>query len=259
MQIDLSGKTAVITGSTEGIGLAVAAKMIEAGAKVVINGRRKDKVDAALDKLGSSARGVAADLGDAGGCASLLASAKECDILVSNLAIFEASDFFEATDACWERHWQLNVMAGVRLARAYLPAMAAKGWGRAIFLSSEAGYGIPPEMIHYAVSKIADVALARGLAKRMAGTGVTVNSVIAGPTLSEGFIEMYRQEIEESGQSVEDATAELVRTFRPTSILRRAATVDEVANMVVYAASPQASATTGAALRVDGGIVDTLI
>ena len=257
MNIDLTGKVALVTGSTEGIGFGIARGLYEAGATVIINGRTQEKVDAAVAKLGQRARGSVVDLGTADGCRKLVAAEPAPDIVVSNLGIFEQGDFFEVDDDVWDRHWQINVMAGVRLARAYLPTMEAKKWGRFIFLGSESAFNIPVEMIHYGVSKTADVALARGLAKRMAGTGVTVNSVLPGPTLSEGLIAGLKKQVD-AGQSLEQAGIDFVKANRPTSIIGRPATVEEVANLVVYVASIQASATTGAALRVDGGVVDTL-
>lgn len=258
MKIDLSGKTAIITGSTEGIGFAIAKGLAEAGATVMVNGRTAAKVDAAVARLGHGARGVAADLGTVEGHAVLVAAEPAADIVVSNLGIFQPADFFDTDDATWDRHWQVNVMAGVRLARTYLPGMAAKGWGRLLLLGSESAFNIPVEMIHYGVTKTADVALARGLAKRMAGTGVTVNSVLPGPTLSEGVEAMLEPERARSGRPIADVAADFVNTHRPSSIIRRASTVEEVANMVVYLSSPQAAATTGAAVRVDGGVIDTL-
>lgn len=258
MNIDLSGKVALVTGSTEGIGYAIARGLQDAGAEVVINGRTQQKVDAAVARLGGRARGHALDLASAAGCLTLIAAEPQPDIVVSNLGIFQPLDFFATDDAIWDRHWQLNVMAGVRLARAYLPRMATKNWGRFIFLGSESAFNIPVEMIHYGVSKTADVALARGLAKRMAGSGVTVNSVLPGPTFSEGAAAMLKEQVE-AGQSLEQAGIDFVKAHRPTSIIQRPATVDEVANLVVYVASTQASATTGAALRVDGGVVDSIV
>jgi NAD(P)-dependent dehydrogenase (short-subunit alcohol dehydrogenase family) len=259
MKIDLTGKTAVVTGSTQGIGFAIAKGLSEAGATVVVNGRTKAKVAAAVQRLGGVTRGIAADLGTVEGCAMLVAAQQEADIVVHNLGVFTVSDFFDTSDTEWDRHWQVNVMAGVRLARAYLPGMEQVGWGRLIFISSESAFNIPAEMIHYGVSKTADVALARGLAKRMAGTGVTVNSILPGPTLSEGVVSVFESGEGQSGRSVEEVAASFVKEHRSSSIIRRAATVEEVANMVVYVASPQASATTGAALRVDGGVIDTLM
>lgn len=259
MNIDLGGKTALVTGSTGGIGLAIAKGLAGAGAEVVINGRAQDRVDAAVREVGERARGVAADVGSAEGCEALVRALPRCDILVNNAGVFAPADFFDTPDTEWERHWQVNVMAGVRLSRAYLPSMRDAGWGRVIFIGSESAFNIPVEMIHYGVSKTADVAVARGLAKRMAGTGVTVNSVLPGPTLSEGVGEMLKPAAEKSGKPIEAVAADFVQTHRASSILRRAATVEEVANMVVYVASPLASATTGAALRVDGGVIDTLM
>lgn len=190
MQIDLTGKTALVTGSTEGIGYAIARQLAKAGADVVINGRSEEKTAKAGERLkGEGAQGtvtaIAADLATAEGCAALVAKLARVDILVNNAGIFQPSDFFDTPDEVWDRHWQVNVMSAVRLSRAYLPSMEKANWGRVIFIASESGFNIPVEMIHYGVSKTADIAVARGLAKRMAGTGVTVNSVLPGPTLSE--------------------------------------------------------------------------
>lgn len=259
MKIDLSGKTAVVTGSTAGIGFAIAKGLAEAGAEVIVNGRTKQRVEAAVRKIGKGARGIAADIGTAEGCEALIRAVPRCDILVNNAGVFAPADFFDTPDSEWDRHWQVNVMAGVRLARAWLPHMREAGWGRVIFISSESAFNIPAEMIHYGVSKTADVAVARGLAKRMAGTGVTVNSVLPGPTLSEGASEFFAGMAAKSGNTVEAAAREFIAAHRASSIIQRAASIEEVANMVVYVASPQASATTGAALRVDGGVIDTLM
>lgn len=256
MKIDLSGKTALVTGSTKGIGFATANTLSKAGAAVILHGRNVDEVKARADALG--ARGIAADIGTPEGCAKLVAHAGEVDILVNNAGIFQPADFFETGDAEWERHWQVNVMSAMRLSRALAPAMIRRGWGRIIMLGSESSFNIPAEMIHYGVSKAADVALARGLAKRLAGSGVTVNSVLPGPTLSDGLQDMLAARVAETGEGMEKVAADFVMQARPSSIIRRAASVEEVANMIVYACAPQASATTGASLRVDGGVVETL-
>jgi NAD(P)-dependent dehydrogenase (short-subunit alcohol dehydrogenase family) len=263
MIIDLTGKTALVTGSTEGIGYAIAKQLAASGAAVVLNGRTQAKLEGALKKLtaeisGATFRGVAADAGTAEGCAELLKQLPATDILINNAGIFQPVDFFEAADEVWDKHWQVNVMSGIRLSRAYLPGMQKNGWGRVIFISSESAFNIPADMIHYGVSKTADVAVARGLAKRMAGTGVTVNSVLPGPTLSEGVAAMFSGQMANTGKSLEETAADFIREARPSSIIQRAANVEEVANMVAYIASPLASATTGAALRVDGGVIDSL-
>ncbi|MDF7675228.1 SDR family oxidoreductase [Neisseriaceae bacterium ESL0693] len=263
MNIDLSDKTAIITGSTKGIGLATAKGLAGCGAKVVVNGRTQQAVDQAIQAikevtLNSETAGVVADLSTADGCAALVKAHPACDILVNNLGIFKSKDFFDTTDDDWTHFFNVNIMSGIRLARAYLPGMKQQNWGRMIFLSSESAFNIPVDMIHYGVTKTAYTALARGLAKRMAGTGVTVNSVLPGPTLSEGVEAMLETEVKQSGRSLTEVGQEFVQHNRPSSIIQRLASVDEVANMIVYLCSPQASATTGAAVRVDGGVVDSL-
>jgi NAD(P)-dependent dehydrogenase (short-subunit alcohol dehydrogenase family) len=260
MQIDLTNRTAIVTGSTAGIGLAIARGLAEAGADVVVNSRTQAAVDRAVAQLGQAGkvRGIAADLASAAGCASLVAAVPNCDILINNMGIFEQKDFFDIPDEDWERFFATNVMSGVRLSRAYLQGMAACGWGRVVFISSESALNIPAAMIHYGFSKTAQLSVARGLAKRMAGTGVTVNAVLPGPTKSDGVAAMLKDAAEKSGQTIDEVGNAFVRTHRSSSIIQRMATVEEVANMVVYVASPQASATTGAALRVDGGVVDTI-
>jgi NAD(P)-dependent dehydrogenase (short-subunit alcohol dehydrogenase family) len=263
MQIDLTGKTALVTGSTEGIGYAIARQLARAGASAVINGRSEEKTARAAKRLqgeisGGSVSGAAADLSTAQGCAALVEKVPQVDILINNAGIFQPIDFFDASDEIWDRHWQVNVMSAVRLSRAYLPGMGKANWGRVIFLASESGFNIPVEMIHYGVSKTADIAVARGLAKRMAGTGVTVNSVLPGPTLSEGVSAMLAEEREKTGLPIEELAANFVKQHRSSSIIQRAASVEEVANLVTYLASPLASATTGASVRVDGGVIDTL-
>ena len=263
MEINLHGKTALVTGSTGGIGLAIAKGMAESGALVILNGRSRKTLTAALDQLKNSVpdaeiRGVVADLGTAEGCRILREAEPSADILVNNLGIYELKDFFETSDEEWERIFAVNIMSGVRMSRAYLPGMIKKGWGRVIFVSSESALNIPADMIHYGVTKTAYLALSRGLAKRMAGTGITVNAILPGPTLSDGLCRMLREEQEKSGRSIEAVAADFVVANRPSSIIRRAASVEEVANLAVYVASPLSSATTGAALRVDGGVVETI-
>ena len=264
MRIDLAGKTAIVTGSTAGIGFAIASGLAAAGAEVVLTGRSQEKLDHALQRLRAAvaeanARGFAGDLGTAAGCAALVAAEPDPDILVNNLGIFAIQDFFEVPDADWTRFFETNVMSGVRLSRAYMRGMMAKGWGRVVFLSSESGLNIPPQMLHYGFTKTAVLAVSRGLAKIAAGSNVTVNAVLPGPTLTEGVQAMLKDTVAQHGGSIEAAAAAFVKAARPSSIIQRAAAPEEVANMVVYVCSPQASATTGAALRVDGGVVDSLV
>lgn len=263
MKIDLTRKLAIVTGSTAGIGLACVKALAASGATVVLNGRTEESVTRACAQVkaavpGARISGLAADLGRADGCAKLLAAYPACDILVNNLGIYGPQDFFETPDEVWEKFFEVNVMSGVRLSRAYLPVMAQEGWGRVVFISSESALNIPADMIHYGFTKTALLSISRGLAKRMAGTGVSVNAVLPGPTLSDGLEQMLAPEAEKTGKSIEELAAEFVLANRPSSIIRRAARVEEVASMVVYACSPQSSATTGAALRVDGGVVDSL-
>ncbi|PZQ14170.1 MAG: oxidoreductase [Ancylobacter novellus] len=263
MNIDLTGKTALVTGSTMGIGLAIATGLARTGATVVVNGRKQEAVDRGLAAIreavpGANVEGVAADLGTAEGATAMVAALPSVDVLVNNVGIFKPQDFFEVPDEEWTRFFEVNVMSGVRLSRAYAPAMKERGWGRIVFISSESAINIPVEMVHYGFTKTAQLAVARGLAKTLKGTGVTVNSVLPGPTLSEGVAEMLREETAKTGKSLEEAGADFVKAHRPSSIIQRAATVEEVANMVIYVCSKEASATTGAALRVDGGTVDTI-
>ncbi|HZR89660.1 MAG TPA: SDR family oxidoreductase [Bradyrhizobium sp.] len=264
MHIDLSGKTALVTGSTAGIGYAIAKGLAASGAEVVINGRGQDKVDAAVAKLkqaiaGAKVRGIAADVSTAEGCDALTRALPDLDILINNAGIFEPKNFFKIPDEDWSRFFDVNVMSGVRLSRAYLSGMLKRNWGRIVFISSESALNIPTEMIHYGMTKTAQLAVARGLAKLTRGTAVTVNSVLPGPTMSEG-VETFVQDLaRQNGQSLEEAAANFVKQHRPSSLLQRFASVDEVANLVVYVASKEASATNGAALKVEGGIVDTII
>ncbi len=263
MIIDLSGKTAIVTGSTGGIGLAIAQGLANAGATVVVCGREQSRVDAALaalrpTKAGALARGVVADLGSAAGCQALIAAEPQADILVNNLGIYGVKDFFEIADADWEEIFQVNVLSGVRLSRHYAQGMQSRGWGRIQFISSESALNIPSEMVHYGVSKAALQGVSRGLAKVLAGSGVTVNSILPGPTRTEGVTVFFEQMARERGVSLSEMEALFLKENRPSTLIRRFASPEEVANLCVYAASPQASATTGAALRVDGGIVESI-
>jgi NAD(P)-dependent dehydrogenase (short-subunit alcohol dehydrogenase family) len=263
MKIDLSGKTALVTGSTSGIGHAIAKGLAAAGADVVVNGRTQGKVDVAVTAIattapGAKVRGVAADVSTAAGCNTLVADMPEVDILVNNAGIFEPKGFFDIPDGDWSRFFEVNVMSGVRLARVYMPGMLKRNWGRIVFISSESALNIPKEMIHYGTTKTAQLAVSRGLAEMTRGTAVTVNSVLPGPTMSEGVETFVRNLAKQSGQSVEEAASRFVRQFRPTSLLERFASVEEIANMVVYVSSKEASATNGAALRAEGGIVQTI-
>lgn len=262
MNINYANRRVLITGSTAGIGLAAARGFVTAGASVVVNGRSQQGVDAAVAKLqglDGQVTGFVGDLSRQDACEQLFAAHPQFDIVINNLGVYGPGDFFDTPDSEWERFFQTNVMSGVRVARAYALGMAERGWGRIVFISSESGLNIPADMIHYGFSKTAQLAVSRGLAKRLAGTGVTVNAVLPGPTLSEGVAEMLKDDVARSGNSLEKVAADFVTSQRSSSILRRAATVDEVANMILYISSDQASATTGAALRVDGGVVDYLV
>ena len=263
MKIDLSGKTALVTGSTSGIGHAIAKGLAVAGANVVINGRSQGKVDAAVAAItkvasGGKIAGLAADVSTSAGCEALAETLPDVDILINNAGIFEPKGFLDIPDDDWNRFFDVNVMSGVRLSRAYLPGMLKRNWGRIVFISSESALNIPKEMIHYGTTKTAQLAVSRGLAEMTRGTAVTVNSVLPGPTMSEGVEAFVKDLARQNGQSVEEAAAQFVKQFRPTSLLQRFASVEEIANMVVYVASKQASATNGAALRAEGGIIQTI-
>ena len=263
MKIDLSGKTALVTGSTSGIGHAIAKGLASAGATVVVNGRTQGKVEAAVAAIARAApdvkvRGVAADVSTVVGCKTVIMVLPEVDILINNAGIYEPKGFFDIADEDWGRFYEVNVMSGVRLSRAYLPGMLKRNWGRIVFISSESALNIPKEMIHYGTTKTAQLAVSRGLAEMTRGTAVTVNSVLPGPTMSEGVEAFVKDLARQDGQSVEEAASQFVKQFRPTSLLQRFASVEEIANMVVYVASKQASATNGAALRAEGGIVQTI-
>jgi NAD(P)-dependent dehydrogenase (short-subunit alcohol dehydrogenase family) len=259
MDLELAGKRALVTGSTAGIGYAIAEGLAREGARVIVNGRTQEGVTAAIAAIhaatGANADGFAGDLAHADGAATLVAHFPAVDILVNNLGIFEPKAFEDIPDADWSRFFDVNVLSGIRLARAYLPAMRANDWGRIIFISSESGVQIPVEMIHYGMTKTAQLAVSRGLAEATAGTGITVNSVLPGPTRSRGVNDFTAALALEKGVSAAEFERDFFKTARPSSLLQRFATPDEVAAMVVYVASPRASATTGAALRVDGGTI----
>lgn len=264
VNLKLTEKVALITGSTAGIGFAIARALATEGAHVYVNGRTQERVDAAVAAIRSHAAtikvdGIVADFSSAAGSEAVIANLPAADVLVNNVGIFEPKAFAEITDADWYRFFEINVMSGVRLARHYLAGMLKKNWGRILFISSESAVQIPPEMVHYGMTKTAQVAVARGIAEFVAGTGVTVNSILAGPTESEGvgaFVEAMAKQQNKSKQAIEK---EFFEHVRPSSLLKRFATVDEVAAMVTYVASELASATNGAALRVDGGVVKSIL
>jgi NAD(P)-dependent dehydrogenase (short-subunit alcohol dehydrogenase family) len=263
MDLQLKGKLALVTGSTAGIGLAIARALAGEGARVIVNGRTEARVKAAVDEIqhahpSAHVEPFAGNLAEAGVAASALARFPAIDILVNNLGVYQVKPFEQITDADWSAIIEINFMSGVRLSRGWLPAMKAAGWGRIIFISSESAV-IPAEMIHYGVTKTMQVALARGLAETTAGTGVTVNSVLAGPTRSEGVDNFVGDMARAKGVTEAEIEKEFFRTLRPSSLLQRFASVDEVAAMVAFVASPLSSATNGAALRADGGVVRSIL
>jgi len=259
MDLQLKGKRVLVSGSTAGIGYAIAEALANEGAAVIVNGRTQKRVDEALRKLSGSVVGIAADLGTAAGVEETVARFPDVDILVNNLGIFEAVPFEKITDDHWMHFFEVNVLSGVRLSRHYLPGMKQRNWGRIIFISSESAIQIPAEMIHYGMTKTAQLAVSRGLAETTAGTAVTVNSVLAGPTASEGvtaFVEAMAAQGKTDPAAVE---REFFQSIRPSSLLKRFATSEEVAALVAFVASPVASAINGAALRADGGTVRSII
>lgn len=264
MDLKLEGKNAVVSGSTAGIGYAIASALAREGAAVVVNGRTKERVASAVGRISAAfpkanVSGVAADLSTEAGAEALFRRLPETDILVNNLGIFEAKPFGEITDQAWRQFFETNVLSGVRLSRHYLPGMMRRNWGRILFISSESALNIPVEMIHYGMTKTAQLAVARGLAEMTAGTDVTVNAVLPGPTRSEGvegFIEGMAAQQELTGEEVEK---QFFEKARPSSILKRFIAPEEVAALAAFVASPLASATNGAALRVDGGVVRSIV
>lgn len=264
MDLGLRGKRALVTGSTAGIGFAAARQLAAEGAHVVVNGRTDERVQAAARRIedyvpGAVVQGVAADLGTAEGADRLIREVPDVDVLVNNVGIFAPQAFEQITDADWLRFFETNVLSGVRLSRAYLPGMRERDWGRIVFVSSESAVQIPAEMIHYGMTKTAQVAVARGLAETTAGTGVTVNSVLPGPTASEGVGTFVKDLARERGVDFAEMEREFFTSARPSSLLRRFGTPDEAAAMIVYVCSERASATNGAALRVDGGVVRAIL
>ena len=260
MIIDLTGRKAVVSGSTGGIGRAISEGLARAGAFVTINGRGEARVEAALREMraampGAKIDGVAADLGTAEGVAAFIGLAADADILVNNLGTAVPRAFGDLKDEDWLKLFEINVMSGVRMTRHYLPGMVKRGWGRVVFISSESAVNIPKEMIDYGMTKTAQLAISRGLAEQVAESGVTVNAVLPGPTRSEGLSGYIQAAAEAQGVTQEVIEQQFLTNLRPTSLIKRFATTEEVANMVVYVCSEQASATTGAALRVDGGVV----
>ena len=264
LDLRLTDKIVLVTGSTAGIGFAIARAVAAEGAHVYVNGRTQQRVDAAVEairSLGATIKvdGIVADFSSASGAETVIAKLPAVDVLVNNVGIFEPKPFAEIPDADWYRFFEINVMSGVRLARHYLPGMLTKNWGRILFISSESAVQIPPEMVHYGMTKTAQVAVARGIAESVAGTGVTVNSILAGPTESEGvgaFVEAMAKQQNKSKETIEK---EFFEHVRPSSLLKRFATVDEVAALVTYIAGELSSATNGAALRVDGGVVKAIL
>jgi NAD(P)-dependent dehydrogenase (short-subunit alcohol dehydrogenase family) len=264
LDLRLTDKIVLVTGSTAGIGFAIARAVAAEGAHVYVNGRTQQRVDAAVEavrSLGATIKvdGIVADFSGASGAETVIAKLPAVDVLVNNVGIFEPKPFAEIPDADWYRFFEINVMSGVRLARHYLPGMLTKNWGRILFISSESAVQIPPEMVHYGMTKTAQVAVARGIAESVAGTGVTVNSILAGPTESEGvgaFVEAMAKQQNKSKETIEK---EFFEHVRPSSLLKRFATVDEVAALVTYIAGELSSATNGAALRVDGGVVKAIL
>lgn len=258
MDLQLKDKRALVTGSTAGIGLAAARLLHAEGAQVIINGRKPADVDARVAELGAGASGLALDLGTAEGCRKAKERLGEVDILINNMGIYEAKAFFDIPDEDWLRFYEVNVLSGVRLSRAFLPGMLTRNWGRILFVSSESALNIPTEMIHYGMSKTAMLSVSRGLAQVAAGTGVTVNAVLPGPTMSEGVRGFVEQLARDRNMTPDEVERDFFASTRPSSLLKRFTSVEEIAAMLVYLCSPLASATTGAAVRADGGVVASL-
>ena len=264
MDLQLTNRHALVTGSTGGIGFAIAKGLATEGAKVTITGRTQANVDAALRRIRSAlpnaiVDGVAADCATAAGAEAVFARATDVEILVNNLGIYERKLFFDTPDADWQRLFEVNVMSGVRFSRHYAPPMVECGWGRILFISSESGLNIPREMIHYGMTKTAQLSIMRGMAIELAGSGVTVNAVLPGPTHTENSDAIRSKLAESTGKTIEEIEADMFITRRPSSLLKRIATADEVANLAVYLCGAGSSVTTGASLRADGGIVNQIM
>jgi len=264
MDLGIKGKIAVVSGSTAGIGLAIANTLAQEGAQVIVNGRTQSRVAAAVAKISGGVakvqvRGISADLSNAAGVQAIAKEVAEADILVNNLGIFEPKPFAEIADADWIRFFEANVMSGVRLSRQYLPGMLRKNWGRIIFISSESGQQIPAEMIHYGMTKTAQIAVARGLAESVAGTNVTVNSILVGPTASEGAVTFVEGLAKQQGISTDEFEKIFFESVRPSSLLKRFETPEEVAAVVAFVASTQSATMNGAAVRADGGVVRSIL
>jgi NAD(P)-dependent dehydrogenase (short-subunit alcohol dehydrogenase family) len=258
MDLKLENKLSLISGSTAGIGYAIAEALAREGARVIVNGRSQESVDEAMSKLrgvGGKVLGLAGDFGTAAAAAKAAETFPDVEILVNNLGVFEPKSFEDIADEDWLRFFEVNVLSGIRLARHYLASMRCRDWGRIIFISSESAVQIPAEMIHYGMTKTAQLSVSRGLAEAVAGTGITVNCVLPGPTKSRGVGDFVESMAKEQGKSLEAFEKDFFECVRPTSLIKRFATTEEVASLVAYVASPLASATTGAALRVDGGVV----
>jgi NAD(P)-dependent dehydrogenase (short-subunit alcohol dehydrogenase family) len=264
VDLKLANKVALVTGSTAGIGFAIARQLAGEGAHVYVNGRTQQRVDGAIASIRSQnpatrVDGIVSDFSSAAGSETVIAKLPAVDVLVNNVGIFEVKPFAEIPDADWYRFFEVNVMSGVRLSRHYLPGMLKENWGRILFISSESAVQIPVEMVHYGMTKTAQVAIARGIAESVAGTGVTVNSILAGPTASEGASAFVESMAKQQNKSKEEIEKEFFEKARPSSLLKRFATVDEVAALVTYVAGEPSSATNGAALRVDGGVVKAIL
>lgn len=260
MDLQLDGRRALVTGSTAGIGFAIAAALAKEGALVIVNGRTQRRVDEALERLraagnGAKVTGIAADLGTAEGAAAAILAHRDVDILVNNVGIFEPKPFENIPDEDWFRFFEVNVMSGVRLSRHHLPRMKQRNWGRIVFISSESGLQIPAEMIHYGMTKTAQLAIARGMAETTTGTNVTVNSVLPGPTASEGVSDFVDRLADQQQMDRASVEREFFRSARPSSLLQRFERPEEIAAMVAFICSPLSSATNGAAIRADGGVV----